>query len=209
MTKTRTHKPRSAATIAFYTQCRHWHGYLSAFAFLALIFFSASGIVLNHPEWLGDNEGLPPQQFRASLPVAGIAGARHAKEFGPALAELAAGHLPVVGAFSSADIDSRQAFLRYEGVKGSSDVTVDLTSGASTARVRKADALTVMDDLHRGKNVGKVWQWVIDISGAIFLVLSIIGYILFFVLRFRFRVAMILTALSLGSLAAVFILFVP
>lgn len=202
-------KPRSAAAIAFYTQCRHWHGYLSAFAFLALIFFSASGILLNHPEWLGDSEGAAPQVFTATLPAADIAIAQHATAAGPALAALASARLPVVGAYSSADIDSRQAFLRYEGVKGSSDVSIDLKSGQASARVRRADMLTVMDDLHRGKNVGKVWQWVIDLSGALFLVLSLIGYVLFFTLRFRLKVALVLTALSLSTLALIFVFFVP
>jgi len=208
MTGTSSRKPRSAAAIAFYTQCRHWHGYLSAFAFLALIFFSASGIVLNHPDWLGEDTGTP-QTVAAKLPADAVAAARQAKAAGPALAALAAAHMPIVGAYSSADIDSRQAFLRCEGVKGSSDVTIDLRSADATARVHRADMLTVMDDLHRGKNVGKVWQWVIDLSGAVFLLLSLVGYVLFFTLRFRLRVALVLTALSLGTLALIFVLFVP
>ena len=45
-------KPRSAFEIALYRQCRAWHGYLSAFAFIALMFFSATGILLNHPDWI-------------------------------------------------------------------------------------------------------------------------------------------------------------
>jgi len=208
MTGTSSRKPRSAAAIVFYTQCRHWHGYLSAFAFLALIFFSASGIVLNHPDWLSEDTGTP-QTIAAKLPADAVAAARQAKAAGPALAALAAAHMPIVGAYSSADIDSRQAFLRFEGVKGSSDVTIDLRNADATARVHRADVLTVMDDLHRGKNVGKVWQWVIDLSGAVFLLLSLVGYVLFFTLRFRLRVALVLTALSLGTLALIFVLFVP
>ena len=208
MTGTSSRKPRAAAAIAFYTQCRHWHGYLSAFAFLALIFFSSSGIVLNHPDWLGEDTGTP-QPVAAKLPADAVAAARQAKAAGQALAALAAAHMPIVGAYSSADIDSRQAFLRFEGVKGSSDVTIDLRSADATARVHRADMLTVMDDLHRGKNVGKVWQWVIDLSGAVFLLLSLVGYVLFFTLRFRLRVALALTALSLGTLALIFVLFVP
>ncbi|HZL35885.1 MAG TPA: PepSY-associated TM helix domain-containing protein, partial [Tepidisphaeraceae bacterium] len=125
MTKRRPHKPRSAAAIIFYTQCRHWHGYLSAFAFLALIFFSATGILLNHPDWLSEDVSAP-RTVVAVLPADGVASARHVKDVGRALAALATTRLPIVGAYSSADIDGRQAFLRYEGVKGSSDVTVDL-----------------------------------------------------------------------------------
>src|SRR5690349_16064323 len=35
----------------FYRYCRLIHGWLSAFAFIALCFFSFTGLLLNHPEW--------------------------------------------------------------------------------------------------------------------------------------------------------------
>lgn len=202
------HRPRSAAAIAFYTQCRNWHGYLSAFAFLAMIFFSASGILLNHPEWLSEEEA-PAQTASTTLPAASVAAAQKAADAGAALGALAAARLPLLGAYASADINGGQAFLRYEGVKGSSDVTLDLRSGAASARIHHADALTVIDDLHRGKNVGRAWRAVIDVSGALFLVLSVVGYILFFALRFKIRTALVLTVASLGALAAIFVAFVP
>ena len=201
-------RPRSATLIGFYTQCRNWHGYLSAFAFLALIFFSATGILLNHPAWLeGDEE--KPAEIRANISIADILVARRSADAGAALGLLAAGALPVLGAYSSADISGAEAFLRYEGVKGSSDVTLDLKTGQATAKVRKANALTVMDDLHRGKNVGKVWQAVIDISAALILTLSVLGYVLFFMLRFRLRVSLMLTGASLVVMAGIFVIFVP
>ena len=33
----------------FFRVCRWLHGYLSAFAFLSLMLFSATGLILNHP----------------------------------------------------------------------------------------------------------------------------------------------------------------
>ncbi|MEL7041544.1 MAG: PepSY-associated TM helix domain-containing protein [Pseudomonadota bacterium] len=38
---------------AFYRTSRMLHAYLSPAAFLMLIFFAASGILLNHPDWFG------------------------------------------------------------------------------------------------------------------------------------------------------------
>ncbi len=35
----------------FYRHSRYVHGWLSAFAFLTLLFFSVTGLLLNHPEW--------------------------------------------------------------------------------------------------------------------------------------------------------------
>ena len=199
---------RSATAIAFYTQCRNWHGYLSAFAFLALIFFSATGILLNPPEWLGDAEP-EAASVTATLPVAALQAAGASADPGAALGLLAAGRMKLLGAYSSADISTGEAFLRFESVKGSSDITIDLKNGAAHGKVRQADLLTVIDDLHRGKNVGRVWSAVIDASGALVLVLSLLGYVLFFTMRFKLRTGLVLTGVSLAAMAVIFLLFVP
>ncbi len=200
--------PRSALQIAFYTQCRLWHGYLSAFAFLLLIFFSASGILLNHPDWLV-GEAPAAQTKTAKIDAAPLAAARKNADPGPVLAMLAAARLPLLGAYSSADIDDHQAVLRFEGIKGASSVTIDLTSGQTQARLQKADTITMLNDLHRGKNAGAAWQALIDIAGVLVLVLSLVGYILFFSMRFRLRTSLLLTAASMALIAGVFVLFVP
>jgi hypothetical protein len=201
-------KPRSARAIAFYSQCRAWHGYISAFAFLTLIFFAASGILLNHPDWL-TSDGGEPRTATASISAADIGQAQKAADPGAALGQLVAEKMRLVGAFSSADLEGDQAILRYEGVKGSSDVTLDLRSGAAHARLKPADPVTMLDDLHRGKNAGPVWQTFIDLSGALILILSLVGYVLFFAMRFRLRTAMVLTGLSIAGLASLFLFFVP
>jgi hypothetical protein len=204
----RERRPRSFSLIAFYTQCRHWHGYLSAFAFLALIFFSATGILLNHPEWLSE-EVSEPVTITSQLPPSEIKSALASADPGAALGLLSASRMALMGAYSSADINSGKAFLRFESVKGASDVSIDLKTGAARGRVRPADMLMVLNDLHRGKNVGTTWRWFIDIAGAIVLLLSLLGYVLFFTLRFRLRVGLALTALSLATMGAVFVFLVP
>ncbi len=197
-------KPRSAATIRFYTECRNWHGYISAFAFLVLMFFSATGILLNHPDWL--SEPADPESISATIAPDKIAGAG---DSGAALGALVAQSMPLLGAYSSADVDSREALLRFEGVKGMSTVILNLKSGEAQAQIQKADTLTMLDDLHRGKNVGAVWAGLIDISGALILILSAIGYVLFFAMRFRLRTALVLTGASIAVVAGVFVFFVP
>src|SRR5258706_12170341 len=44
---------------AFYQQCRVWHGYLSAVTFVALLFFSITGMFMNHPDWFKSGPGEP------------------------------------------------------------------------------------------------------------------------------------------------------
>lgn len=193
---------------AFFRLSRMLHAYLSAFAFLALFFFSATGILLNHPEWF---ENYQPAEHKVAfaLTPAELAAAKASPDRGRALAAAAQRHANLPGAYASADIDGPQALVRLEGPKGSSDLTIDLSAGKVDGRVTKPNLMAIIQDLHRGKNSGLAWRWVIDLSGWIVLVLSLIGYVLFFSLRFRLKTCLILTAASLAVLIGVAWVFVP
>ena len=167
-------KPRSAAEIAFYRQCRAWHGYLSAFAFLALIFFSATGILLNHPDWIA-RPSAEPETLSLQLAPADVTLALKSADPGDALSQLVGKKVALRGAYSSADVGDTQALLRFEGIKGNSDVNVDLKTGATEISIKTSDAATILDDLHRGKNAGAAWRAIIDFAGMLALLLSEIG----------------------------------
>jgi hypothetical protein len=207
----RERSARAPATFdkgAFYRLCRMLHGYLSAFAFLALIFFSATGVLLNHPEWF---ETYQPAEQKVALALtpAELAAANASKDRGRALAAAAAKHASLPGAYASADIDGRQALIRMEGPKGAADLTLDLATGKAEGRITRPGLMAVIQDLHRGKNSGVAWRWVIDLSAWIVLALSLIGYVLFFSLRFRLKTSLILTAVSLAVLVGIAWVFVP
>ncbi|MEI7932592.1 MAG: PepSY-associated TM helix domain-containing protein [Alphaproteobacteria bacterium] len=193
---------------AFYRLTRMLHGYLSAFAFIALMFFSVTGVLLNHPEWF---ENYTPREAAktVTLAKADIDTAARQKDPGRALAALVASKTDLPGAFSSEDIDGGQAILRLDGPKGTSDVIVDMETGKAEVRTTKASFNSLMMDLHRGKNSGGPWRLVIDATAYVVLALSILGYILFFSLRFRLKTSLILTGVSLALLAAVMIWLVP
>ena len=194
--------------IEFYRQCRLWHGYLSAFAFLSLMFFSLTGLLLNHPDWLKQPEA-KPQETRAALAPDAIAAAMKRDDKPRALAALLSAKGAVGGAYASGEVEEDEAYLRFEGVSGNTSAVLNLKTGAAEITSRKADAVTIINDLHRGKNAGAAWKWLIDISAVIFLVLSLVGYILFFSLRHRLVQTLTLTVVSLGALVGIFLLFVP
>lgn len=201
-------RPMPQWKIEFFRQSRLWHGYLSAFAFIALMFFSVTGLLLNHPEWL-KQEGAAPQETRFTLPPGGLKAALKTADPARALGAMMADRDGVGGVYASGEIDGEEAFLRFEGVTGNASVMVDLKTGAAEATRQKANAVTILNDLHRGKNVGDAWKLLIDVSAAIFLVLSLVGYILFFSLRYRLMQSLGLTVASLAAMAAIFVWLVP
>lgn len=194
---------------AMFRFSRMLHAYLSAFAFLTLIFFSATGVLLNHPEWFENDAPAERLPVSVALTPAELSAAMVAKDQGRALTQAIGGKTQLVGAFSSADIQRSQALIRLDGPKGSSDIDLDLTTGQAQVRVANASMAGIIQDLHRGKNSGAVWRAVIDASAYIVIALSLIGYILFFSLRFRLKTSLVLTAVSLVILGGIAVLFVP
>jgi uncharacterized protein len=187
--------------------CRMLHTYLSAFAFMALLLFSATGVLLNHPEWF---ENYQPAETRVSVQLspAELAAAKAASDPSRALAAAVGGKTPLKGAFASGDRDGDHALIRLEGPKGASDLDVDLVSGHADVRLATASRLATLLDLHRGKNAGAAWRMVIDASAFLMIALSLIGFVLFFSLRFRLRTSLLLVIAGTAALVAVGLLLV-
>lgn len=192
-----------------YRQSRTWHGYLSAFAFLTLIFFAVTGLILNHPEWIEARGDLPSTTATVQIAPADLAAAKAAKDPSRALAEEVGRHTPLIGAYQSGEVIDEEAMIRLEGPKGSSDIAVDLAGGKAEVTTTRARLIDTLNELHRGKNASAAWKAVIDISAILILALSIIGYVLFFSLRFRLKTSLILTAVSLVAMAGVVVWLTP
>lgn len=207
--KAKRKKAKGSFKGELYRQSRAWHGWLSAFAFLALMFFALTGLLLNHPEWFASRTDEQPVEWTLVLSADELARARTTADPARALAEAVGRRRDLRGAYQSGEIFDGEAMIRLEGVTGSSDLIIDLASGEAEATISRADLVTTLNELHRGKNAGAAWKLVIDTSAIVILALSLIGYVLFFSLRFRLRTSLILTGASLATLGGVFFLFVP
>lgn len=193
---------------AFYRVSRMLHAYVSAFAFLALMFFSVTGLLLNHPTWL-QGETPPERSVTLQLPRAEVAAALKETDPTAALARMIDRRLELPGAYKSGEVLDGEAMLRLEGARGATDVIVNLETGLAEGTIQPATATSVVNDLHKGKNTGAVWRLMIDVTAVLVLVLSLIGYVLFFSLRFRLKTSLILTGLSLAVFGAAFMICVP
>ena len=202
-----THAPRRHSIAAFYHLCRQWHGYLSAVAFVWLLFFAITGILLNHPTWVAGEAPLPIQKPFQLTPTE-LAPIKAASEPGRALAEMMRDRLGLRGDVTNADKMGNQVFLRMRGARGSSDVQFDLQSGRGSASIENFSAATTFKERHRGEVAGAVWRALIDISGALLALTALLGLMIYFALRFRLRTALILISVGLVAMVGGIFLFV-
>lgn len=201
-------KPGGSKLGAFYRVNRMLHAYFSAFAFLALIFFSVTGVLLNHPDWFAQPRP-SAANVAITLPRADMEAALRASDPARALTALAGEETRLRGEYKSGDVIDGEALIHMEGATGTTDLAIDLTTGKAEVTVQPKDAVTILHELHRGTNTGAAWRALIDITAYLVLALSLIGYILFFSLRFRLRTSLALTFASLAAMGAVFYFLVP
>ena len=193
---------------AFYRTARMLHGYLSAAAFLMLMFFAASGLLLNHPNWLGA-ERQDAEPVIVALDSDALAAAQISAAPEQAMEALVRASARVRGKLKDASISESDAMLRVAGVKGGTDVFIDFELGEAEVEVSKANLTSIIHDLHRGKDAGKVWKFMIDITAILILAMSVIGLVLFFSLRFRLGNAMRIMGATLVLFVSLFVFFVP
>lgn len=179
----------------FYRQSRSLHAWLSAFAFLVLMFFSLTGLLLNHPEWFESNTA--SKEVSLQLSSDQLAQVQALENPADWLLQTVRAETNVVGRFKSAELFDDEAMIRLVSPSGSTDISVLLDSGEIAITTEQATTVSLLNDLHRGKEVGEWWSWLIDISAVIILLLSVAGYVLFFSLKTRKVTSLWLTASSL------------
>lgn len=187
--------------MTFYRLCRVWHGYLSAAAFVWLLFFAITGILLNHPTWLRDDKPVTvSRQFR--LQPDELASVTAKTEPGPALVQAMRGKLGLKGQVDSSEVAGQLLFVRMRGASGSSELQMDLHTGQGSAAIESFPIPTLFKELHRGEKAGPVWRAMIDIAGFALVATSMLGLMIYLSLRFRLRTAAFLVAGGLAVMAA-------
>jgi hypothetical protein len=210
----RLHKPSTQAILHrfafkksdFYRNARHVHAWLSAFAFLALTFFAGTGLLLNNPNWFSTPS--KDINLQVTIPTSVLSKARTLENPAPLLLDtvrILSKDQTLLGSFKSSDLVDGEVDIRLQGAKGHTDMSIPLDTGLTNITVTPESTLDTLKNLHRGKNVGAVWKWVIDISAIVILTLSFAGYALFFSLRKRKTISLWLTGLCLVTLVSLFI----
>ena len=198
-------QPRPARNL--YRTMREWHGYVSAFAFLWMLFFAVTGILLNHPGLL--RADAPPLASRTiALSPAEVAAIRAAPKPAERLVATIGAKTKLKGALTSGDVVGDEIFARMQGAGGTSDVRASLAAGTAEVTVEARPALAVLNELHRGELAGSAWRLMIDIAAGSLIVAAVAGFILFFSLRFRLRTVLILVGVSAAVATAVFVAMV-
>jgi len=182
---------------------RWLHIYLSMVSFAILFFFAVTGLTLNHQQWFANQQHTT--QFQGSVDPAWLRGDVSKLE----IVEYLRGHHKISAAVSEFRVDDSQAAVSFKGPGYEANAFVDRASGKYDVTETKMGLAAVMNDLHKGRDSGKAWGWVIDASAVFMTFVSISGIVLLLFLQKR-RYSGLMAGVAGAILCGiVFLLWVP
>ncbi len=170
---------------------RYLHTYVSLLGFAALVFFSLTGLTLNHAGLLegasaeSELEGnLPNDWVQAGSPVDRLA-----------VVEWLRRELGVKGHLAELEVLEGEVYLSFKGAGYSADVEVVRESGGVSGYEVRMGLIAFMNDLHKGRGTGSAWSWAIDASAVLLTLSGLTGiWLLWHVRRRRVRGLLVVIA---------------
>lgn len=174
-------------------------------SFAILFFFAVTGLTLNHTEWFAGAQRTA--QSQGSVQRGWLAGG------GPVAKLEIVEHLrrshSVRGALSDFRIDDAQLSVSFKGPGYTADAFIDRATGRYELTETRMGFAAVMNDLHKGRDTGRAWSWVIDLSALLMCLVSISGTLLIFFLPKRRASGLIAAAIGAALCLAAYLVWVP
>ncbi|GGJ28718.1 PepSY-associated TM helix domain-containing protein [Deinococcus roseus] len=179
---------------------RWLHIYISMFSLLIILFFSVTGITLNHPDWVfgsvetrSEVKGTLPAGWNADQKVNWLK-----------VVEYLRATNGVKGSVADGDYqsDDQQASVSFHAPGYAADAFIEMDTGKYTLNIDAQGAVAVLNDLHKGRDTSPAWKWVIDVSAGFLVLVSLSGLGLLIFLK-KLRPAGLMTAVAGGALVLI------
>ncbi len=165
---------------------RWLHIYVSMISFAIVLFFSVTGLTLNHADKFQGATSIT--QDKGKLDSSWVNTADTLKIPKLSIVEFFRKTYPVKGAVSDFRIDDYQVNLAFRAPGYEAAVFIDRATGAYELTQTSAGLIGFFNDLHKGRDSGRVWSWVIDIAAILMVLISLTGIILLlYIKRKRFN----------------------
>ncbi len=185
------------------------HIYVSMLSFASLMFFALTGITLNHPTWLGGSEQtITDEQGDLPARIAELVDQEAASVDKLPVAEWFRSELSLRGKVTQFEVDDYECMIVFKGAGYAADVFVDRELGSYMVTKTESSFVAVLNDLHKGRDTGTAWKWLIDISAIVMVVMSLSGFGLLLYLKKRRRSGILIAVVGTVALLAVW-MFVP
>ncbi len=184
---------------------RWLHIYLSLVSFGSILFFSITGLTLNHPDWFFDESTTTAE---GTVDVAWLHGTQPAPEGWDetdyshqidklSVVELLRDRHRLAGRVTEFLAFQDECEVTFQGPGYAATARIARPDGQYTLTITSNDLVSVMNDLHKGRHTGGVWSLLIDVSAVLSSLVAISGLVLVFYLKLNRGRRLILTGLGI------------
>lgn len=151
---------------------RFTHVYMSMIAFLVILFFGVTGILLNHPQWLGGDE-ITTTELAGTLPASVVTNDGRVEFL--AVSEFLRSEHNVAGEVTNFDQVGSEGSINYTGPSYGASTRFDVNTLDYQLTIREEGFVNAMRDLHSGSDTGALWSLIIDGSSIFLVAVAISG----------------------------------
>jgi hypothetical protein len=87
------------------------------------------------------------------------------------------------GAVKDFRVEDTDCSVAFKGPGYSADVLIDRSTGRYELTETRMGFFAVLNDLHKGRDTGKAWGWMIDLSAVLMTLVSLTGLLLILFLQ--------------------------
>lgn len=155
---------------------RWLHIYLSMISFIIVLFFSITGLTLNHADFFQKNTSIT--QHKGILEPSWVNATDTLKIKKLDIVEHFRNTYKVKGAVADFRIYESEISFTFKSPGYAADVFINRSDASYSLMETNQGLMGFINDLHKGRDTGKAWLWIIDISAILMTVISLSGLIL-------------------------------
>ena len=187
----------------FLAWTRTIHIYLTMAALGLMLFFAVTGFTVNHEDWFG-----------ATTPrvrnVSGMTPAEWVKAADKLrMVEHLRSAMGVSGAMTDFETNDDNYHVVFKGPGRVCEATIARPDGKTEVEFKTFGLWGRINDLHRGRDAGESWRWVIDASALLIVLASVTGVILWLALPKRRKLGIAWLVVGVGASYAFYWALVP
>jgi uncharacterized protein len=207
-------KPRPKKFRYWFAFITRWlHIYVSLFGLAVILFFSLTGLTLNHPSWFfsESTSHANGQLDRAWLHNGAVRTPKSDEsDWSYDLSKLEVVEYlrkthAIHGSLSDLLAFEDECELTFEGPGYAATARINRNDGSYVLDTTSNDLVSVMNDLHKGRHTGPTWSVLIDVSAVIGILTGVSGFLLVFFLRLRRSTGLITAGIGLVVLCVLYI----
>ncbi len=178
------------------------HIYLSIALLLVLVFFSVTGITLNHANTM-TGEPVVTTRTLDSLPDLPLDEAGMIAD-SPELAQFLRDEFGLRRSFVTLQGDGDLLVIDYRAPGRSAFVEIDAFAGTANYELTDFGLVAMFNDLHKARDTDVIWKALVDISGVLLVLFSLAGFVLLLPNNYRFKRVSLFSLIGITAISVLY-----